>query len=32
MIGRFAKRMWIPLLIIAVVGVAGFTVQRVRTY
>ncbi|WP_370067096.1 MmpS family transport accessory protein, partial [Mycobacterium sp. MAA66] len=24
--------MWIPLLIIAVVGVAGFTVQRVRTY
>ncbi|BBY83676.1 siderophore export accessory protein MmpS5 [Mycolicibacterium pulveris] len=27
-----AKRVWIPLVIIVVIGVAGFTVQRVRTF
>ncbi|MDR3659668.1 MAG: MmpS family transport accessory protein, partial [Mycobacterium sp.] len=32
MIGNALKRAWIPLLIIAVALVAGFTVQRVRTY
>ncbi|MCV6983794.1 MmpS family protein [Mycolicibacterium pulveris] len=31
MIG-LAKRVWIPLVIIVVIGVAGFTVQRVRTF
>ncbi|MUL45630.1 hypothetical protein FZI85_12070 [Mycobacterium sp. CBMA293] len=32
MIGNALKRAWIPLLIVAVALVAGFTVQRVRTY
>ncbi|CDO22724.1 MmpS5 protein [Mycolicibacterium mageritense DSM 44476 = CIP 104973] len=29
---RFLKRFWIPVLILAVVGVATFTVMRVRTF
>ena len=32
MIGNALKKAWIPLLILAVALVAGFTVQRVRTY
>ena len=31
MIG-LAKRVWIPLLIVVVVAIAGFTVQRIRTF
>ena len=31
MIG-LAKKVWIPLVIILVIGVAGFTVQRIRTF
>ena len=31
MIG-FAKKIWIPLVIVIVVAVAGFTVHRVRTF
>ena len=27
-----AKRAWIPLLIVVVVGIAGFTVSRIRTF
>ena len=27
-----AKRAWIPLLIVVVVAIAGFTVQRIRTF
>lgn len=27
-----AKRAWIPILIIVVVAIAGFTVQRIRTF
>ncbi len=27
-----AKKVWIPLVIVVVVGVAGFTVQRIRTF
>ncbi len=27
-----AKRMWIPLLIVIVVAIAGFTVARIRTF
>ncbi|MGV0645917.1 MmpS family protein [Mycolicibacterium sp. XJ879] len=29
---RLAKRVWIPLVIIVVVAIAGFTVQRIRTF
>ncbi|AMO61113.1 membrane protein [Mycolicibacterium phlei] len=29
---RLAKKAWIPLVIIAVVAVAGFTVSRIRTF
>jgi hypothetical protein len=29
---RLAKRAWIPLLIVVVVAIAGFTVQRIRTF
>lgn len=29
---NFLRRIWIPLLIVAVVLVAGFTVMRVRTF
>ena len=32
MIGNALKKAWIPLLILAVAVVAGFTVQRVRGY
>ncbi|KIU15835.1 MmpS family transport accessory protein, partial [Mycolicibacterium llatzerense] len=32
MIGTALKKAWIPLLILAVALVAGFTVQRVRGY
>lgn len=28
----FLKRVWIPLLILVVVGIGGFTVHRVRTF
>lgn len=31
MIGTL-KRAWIPLLILVVVAIAGFTVQRIRTF
>lgn len=31
MIG-LAKRVWIPLVIVIVVAIAGFTVQRIRTF
>jgi Mycobacterium membrane protein len=29
---RLAKRAWIPILIVIVVAIAGFTVQRIRTF
>jgi Mycobacterium membrane protein len=29
---RLAKRVWIPLVIVAVVAVAGFTVHRIRAF
>lgn len=29
---KIAKRVWIPLLIVVVVAIAGFTVSRIRTF
>jgi Mycobacterium membrane protein len=29
---KLAKRVWIPLIIVIVVAIAGFTVQRIRTF
>ncbi|OBI78588.1 MmpS family protein [Mycobacterium sp. E740] len=29
---RLARKVWIPLVIIAVVAIAGFTVSRIRTF
>jgi hypothetical protein len=29
---RLAKRVWIPLVIVIVVAIAGFTVHRIRTF
>jgi hypothetical protein len=29
---RLAKRVWIPLIIVIVLAIAGFTVQRIRTF